>query len=124
MSSVTKNLQHNLRLTSICTFTVTFVLFVKTVVKASRSKVDWSNIRSHTKQNSVSCAKTKDVVEVLRTKGTSTDICLVARIFGLNAPPAQTRGTDSHMRTYQEKALALNVITANVVERQCGSAPN
>ena len=34
------------------------------------------------------------------------------------------RNKDSHMRTHQEKALALNVITANIVERQCSSAPN
>ena len=77
---------------------MTFVSFVKTVVKASHSKADWSNIRSHTKQNSVSCANTKDVVEVSRTKGTSTDICTVMRMFGLNAPLARTkirtRGTE------------------------------
>ena len=124
-----KKLQHNLRLTSICTFIVTYILFVRIVVKASRSKVDWSNIRSHTRQNSVSCVNTRDAVEVLRTKGTSTDICLVMRIFSLNVPPAhtkiRTRGTE--ILTWEptkKKALALNAITANVVERRCGSAPN
>ena len=62
------------------------------------AKADWSNIRSHTRQNSVICVNTRDAVEVLRTKGTSTDICLVMTIFGSNVPPAhtkiRTRGTE------------------------------
>ena len=73
-------------------------LFVRIVVKTSHSKADWSNIRSHTRQNSVICVNTRDAVEVLRKKGTSTDICLVMRIFGSNVPPAhtkiRTRGTE------------------------------
>ena len=85
---------------------------MKTLVKASHSKVDWSSIRSHTKQNSVSCANTKDVVEVSRTKGTSTDICTVMRMFGLNATSCpyknkDKRNRDSHMRTHQEKGIGL-----------------
>ena len=102
VSNATKNLQHNPCLTSICTSTVTFVLFVRTAVKATRSKADWSNIRSHTKKNSITCANTRDVVEVLRTKGTTTDTCLVMRIFGSNVPPVHTKQGQEEQRFSHE----------------------
>ena len=43
------------------------------------------------KKNSITCANTRDVVEVFRIKGTTTDICLVMRIFGSNVPSVRTK---------------------------------
>ena len=86
-----KKFANNQHWTNICISTKSFTLSVKTVVKASRSKADWSSIRLHTKQNVISCVNTKDVVAVSRTKVTSIDTCTAMKTSGSNVTLAHTK---------------------------------
>ena len=112
VSNVIKNLQHNPRLTSTCTSTVSFVLFVRTAVKAthSKSRLEQHQI-THQKELNYMC-KHKGCSQGFKNKGdynrhmlSHDDIC-----FKCTSCPYKNkdkRNGDSHMRTHQEKGIGL-----------------
>ena len=84
------------------------------------SKADWSNIRSHTRQNSVSCANTRECSRGFKNKGDFNRHMLSHEDiwFKCTSCPYKNkdkRNRDSHMRTHQEKGIGLERYHCNML---------